>query len=142
MAYPSYFQFFKTQDITKLGETRISDRLIVTHDKGLYFDWDDNERIELIGSNNSKYLLYNSTFTKTINEEELISNIEDSITSMNGNKIDISNISEYSLVIDINGDMGFIKNIYNEENNKSMNVVILTDTDGQIAKLLTITRIT
>ena len=136
-SYAAYFQLMKTsKNIADIKE-KISDRLIVTKDGKLYFDYSDNERIEI--SNRLEQYKTNVEFT----------NVNDVVTyAFDGINVDIKTINDEiidypvlnTLVFDKYGNLGMITDIDME--NGTVNVHILTKnlTSEQIMNLVTIKR--
>lgn len=134
-----FFQIVKThRNIDDIKE-RISDRLIITKQGKLYFDYSNSERIE-ISTLTEQYFAKNIEFTE-VNSTMIINNTD--IESTNGNSV--LEPAANTLIFDKNGNMGIV--ISQDDNGPSdlddtVTILVLTKnfTAAQILELLTIKR--
>lgn len=121
-SYSTYFQIAKTsKPITEIEE-HVSDRLIITKQGRMYFDYSDSERIEI--SNKAESYRYNGEFGN-INIEQIISYSElygyDGITLNTEGK----QVVAFTTVFDEHGNMGVITEV--DQINASCKVLVLTN---------------
>lgn len=131
-SYSTFFQLVKTsKNINEIKE-KVSDRLIITKQGKLYFDYSNNERIEI--STVSENYIYESEFT-AINDTLFIPH--EQIMNTNGDKISIP--STNTLIFDKNGNMGMI---INNDSTGTSKVYVLTKnfTATQVMDMITIKR--
>lgn len=134
-----FFQIVKTSQNIKDITERISDRLIITRQGKLYFDYSDSERIE-ISTLSEQYFAKDIEFTE-VNSEMVINNTD--IVSTNGNAV--LEPAANTLIFDKNGNMGIV--ISQDDNgpedlDDTVTILVLTKnfTAKQIMDLLTIKR--
>lgn len=132
-SYSTYFQLLKTSKNIADINNKISDRLIITKQGELYFDYSDHERIKISNI---------SSCYKTDYEYEKINTViqlnYNELFTLDGNSIEIPVIN--TLVFDINGNIGIITN--KDDSNTLCDIYILTKnfTAEQFLNLISIKR--
>ena len=120
-SYSSYFHIIKTTKPINEIIDHVSDRLIITKEGRMYFDYSDSERIEI--SNKSESYRYNGEFGD-VNVEQTISYSD--LYDYNGVRLDTKQkeIVVFTIIFDNNGNIGVITEI---------------DSINSICKILTLT---
>lgn len=133
-SYATFYRLLKTySNITDI-KTFVNDRLIVTHDGRLFFDFSNSERIEIVGSATEFYKINgklkelgeNITIGKTVEciynqPGDAFKNNELSAVT-DGKLLEIKN---HSIVFDNTGNIGIITE--NDTTYSTCKVILLTD---------------
>lgn len=139
MENPTYFQLLKCED-TILPSNKISDRLIVTRGGNVYFDYSENERIEIstsAGSSLYKYTNIEKPFGDVDTEIQIPVNYLKTVTGE-----DITEIKLYGLILDELGNIAIVIKTNNGQMDKECIAKVLSNNNQFILNKIGIKRIT
>jgi len=100
----NYFSLLKTSKDISMIDNRIADRIIITQTGEMYFDYDENTRIQI--TSNSQF--YMSSAVLDFSNSEIIEIEFDKFKDYNGDSITIPTIGAF--VFDTAGGIGVIIN--------------------------------
>ena len=136
-SYSTYFHLLKTSKNIAEIKDKISDRLIITKDGKMYFDYSNNERIE-ISHNKEQY----KTELEFTNVNEIVTysynDIKSDIKTIAGENIKSPTL--YTLVFDNMGNMGMVVGIDSLDGTVDVHILTKNITEAQVMDYLTIKR--